>query len=108
METILEVFSLVMMIIIIISLIMLLYPILKFRHEDLFFSIGLGEKEEDSCLVINLSGKVVEYNLISKTLHEIYDIGSNQFDDNLDDDELITPFVADHNVYEFILSFASV
>ncbi|GJX67430.1 hypothetical protein Tco_0303157 [Tanacetum coccineum] len=61
-------------------------------------------REEDSCLVINLSRKVVEYNLISKTLHEIYDIGSNQ----LDDDELIPPFAADHNVYEFIPSFASV
>ncbi|GJW45715.1 hypothetical protein Tco_0077361 [Tanacetum coccineum] len=61
-------------------------------------------REEDSCLVINLSGKVVEYNLISKTLHEIYDIGSNQ----LDDDELIPPFAADHNVYEFIPSFASI
>ncbi|GKA06408.1 hypothetical protein Tco_0685632 [Tanacetum coccineum] len=67
-------------------------------------SIILGEREEDSFLVINLSRKVVEYNLISKTLHEIYDIGSNQ----LDDDELIPPFPADHNVYEFIPSFASV
>ncbi|GJZ32441.1 F-box protein-like protein [Tanacetum coccineum] len=72
------------------------------------WSIVLGEREEDSCLVINLSGKVVEYNLISKTLHEIYDIGSNQLDDNRDDDELIMPFEADHNVYEFIPSFASV
>ncbi|GKB26298.1 hypothetical protein Tco_0865699 [Tanacetum coccineum] len=72
------------------------------------WSIVLGEREEDSCLVINLSGKVVKYNLISKTLHEIYDIGSNQLDDNIDYDELIPPFVADHNVYEFIPSFASV
>ncbi|GJY80419.1 hypothetical protein Tco_0493170 [Tanacetum coccineum] len=67
---------------------------------SIVWSIVLGEREEDSCLVINLSGKVVEYNLISKTHHEIYDIGSNQ----LDDDELIPPFAADHNVYEFILS----
>ncbi|GJZ99846.1 hypothetical protein Tco_0672397 [Tanacetum coccineum] len=67
------------------------------------WSVVLGEREEDSCLVINLSGKVVEYNLISKTLQEIYDIGSNQ----LDDDELIPPFAADHNIYEFIPSFAS-
>nr|GEV22506.1 hypothetical protein [Tanacetum cinerariifolium] len=59
--------------------------------------------EENSCLVINLSGKVVEYNLISKTLYEIYDIGSNQLDDN----ELIPPFASDHNVYEFIPSFRS-
>ncbi|GJX94326.1 F-box protein-like protein [Tanacetum coccineum] len=71
---------------------------------SIVWSIVLGEREEDSCLVINLSGKVVECNLISKTLHEIYDIGSNQ----LDDDELIPPFAADHNVYEFIPSFASV
>nr|GEX28462.1 hypothetical protein [Tanacetum cinerariifolium] len=68
------------------------------------WSIVLGEREEDSYLVINLSGKIIEYNLISKTLHEIYDIGSNQ----LDDDELIPPFAADHNVYQFILSFTSV
>nr|GEY49241.1 hypothetical protein [Tanacetum cinerariifolium] len=72
------------------------------------WSIVLGEREDDSCLVINLSGKVVEYNLISKTLHEIYDIGSNQLDDNRDDDELVMPFEADHNVFEFIPSFASV
>ncbi|GKD00263.1 hypothetical protein Tco_1170537, partial [Tanacetum coccineum] len=30
---------------------------------------------------------VVQYNLISKTLHEIYDYGSNQLDDNHDDDD---------------------
>ncbi|GKC84982.1 hypothetical protein Tco_1140699 [Tanacetum coccineum] len=72
------------------------------------WSIVLGEREEDSCLVINLSGKVVQDNLISKTLHEVYDIRSNQLDDNRDDDELIMPFEADHNVYEFIPSFASV
>ncbi|GKA25414.1 hypothetical protein Tco_0711523 [Tanacetum coccineum] len=71
---------------------------------SIVWSVVLGEREEDSCLAINLSGKVVEYNLISKTLHEIYDIRSNQ----LDDDELIPPFAADHNVYEFIPSFESV
>ncbi|GKD80890.1 hypothetical protein Tco_1347729 [Tanacetum coccineum] len=43
-------------------------------------------REEDSFLVINLSGNVVQYNLISNTLHEIYDCGSNQLDDNHDDD----------------------
>ncbi|GJS18230.1 integrase, catalytic region, zinc finger, CCHC-type containing protein [Tanacetum coccineum] len=69
--------------------------------------IVLGEKEKDSFLGINLSGKVVEYNLISKTLHEIYDIRSNQLDDDVLDD-FIPPFAADHNVYEFISSFASV
>ncbi|GKD60985.1 hypothetical protein Tco_1298494 [Tanacetum coccineum] len=38
------------------------------------WSIGLGEREEDVFLVINLSGKVVKYNLISKTINEIFDI----------------------------------
>ncbi|GJS50944.1 hypothetical protein Tco_0624306 [Tanacetum coccineum] len=77
--------------------------------------IVLGEREQDSFLVIKLSGKVVQYNLISKTLHEIYDCGSNQVDDNHDDnddddddDELLQQFQAEHNVYEFIPSFASV
>nr|GEW98307.1 hypothetical protein [Tanacetum cinerariifolium] len=80
-------------------------PLLKgWSTWSIVWSIVLGERKEDSCLVINLSEKVVEYNLISKTLHEIYDIRSNQ----LDDDELIPSFVADHNVYEFIPSFASV
>ncbi|GJU65614.1 hypothetical protein Tco_1247449 [Tanacetum coccineum] len=73
------------------------------------------EREEDSFLVINLSGKVVEYNLISKTLHEIYDMGSNQVaDDYLHG--FIPPFAmydigskkVDHKVHEFIPSFASV
>ncbi|GKA11036.1 hypothetical protein Tco_0690469 [Tanacetum coccineum] len=79
------------------------------------WSIVLGEREQDSFLVIKLSGKVVQYNLISKTLHEIYDCGSNQVDDNHDDnddadddDELLQQFQAEHNVYEFIPSFASV
>ncbi|GKC86341.1 hypothetical protein Tco_1142058 [Tanacetum coccineum] len=69
------------------------------------WSIGLGEKEEDSFFMINLSGKVVKYNLISKNINEIFDIGSNQMDD--DNVEFIPPFSADANVYEFILSFAS-
>nr|GEY45648.1 hypothetical protein [Tanacetum cinerariifolium] len=51
------------------------------------WSIVLGEREHDSFLVIKLSGKVVQYNLISKTLHEIYDCGSNQVDDNHDDND---------------------
>ncbi|GJW28121.1 hypothetical protein Tco_0044996 [Tanacetum coccineum] len=56
--------------------------------------------------VINLSGNVIKYNLISKTMYEIYDMGSNQVDDD-DDDEFIPPFSIDHNLYEFIPSFAS-
>nr|GEZ91590.1 hypothetical protein [Tanacetum cinerariifolium] len=79
------------------------------------YSIVLGERQEDSFLVISWSGKVVEYNLISKTLLEIYDTGSNQVaDDYLHD--FISTFTmyamgstkVDHNVYEFIPSSASV
>ncbi|GKG03588.1 hypothetical protein Tco_0311224, partial [Tanacetum coccineum] len=44
-------------------------------------------REQDSFLVIKLSGNVVQYNLISKTLHEIYDCESNQVDDNHDDND---------------------
>nr|GEX27603.1 hypothetical protein [Tanacetum cinerariifolium] len=71
---------------------------------------------EQYSFLIKLSGKVVQYNLISKTLDEIYDCGSNQVDDNHDDnddadddddDELLQQFQAEHNVYEFIPSFAS-
>ncbi|GJX95939.1 hypothetical protein Tco_0351737 [Tanacetum coccineum] len=63
-----------------------------------------------SLLVINLSGKVVQYNLISKTLHDIFNCGSNQLDDNHDDDDdkLLQQLEAEYNVYEFIPSFARV
>ncbi|GJT62343.1 hypothetical protein Tco_1005876, partial [Tanacetum coccineum] len=69
------------------------------------WSLGLGEREEEYFLVISLSGKVVKYNLISKTMNEIFNIGSNQMDD---DDEFIPPYVVHHNLYEFILSFAKI
>ncbi|GJY95493.1 hypothetical protein Tco_0511854 [Tanacetum coccineum] len=69
--------------------------------------IGLGEREEDAFLVINLSEKVVKYNLISKTINEIFDIGSNQMDDD-DDVEFIPPFLVDPNIYECISSSANV
>ncbi|GJV30516.1 hypothetical protein Tco_1386964 [Tanacetum coccineum] len=79
------------------------------------WSLVVGEREEDSFLVMNLSGKVVQYNLISKTVSEIYDIRSNE----VADDYLyvfISPFAMydmgykklDHKVYEFIPSSASV
>ncbi|GJW20334.1 hypothetical protein Tco_0030956 [Tanacetum coccineum] len=55
------------------------------------WSIVLGEWEDDSFLVINLSGKVVEYNLISKNLRDMYDMGSNQVTDNYHDG-FIPPF----------------
>ncbi|GKC26076.1 hypothetical protein Tco_1033370 [Tanacetum coccineum] len=82
---------------------------------SIVWSIVLGEREEDSFLVINMSGKIIEYNLISKTLREIYDMGSNQVaDDYLDG--FISPFAmydmgskkVDHKIYEFISSSASV
>ncbi|GJY59678.1 hypothetical protein Tco_0459570 [Tanacetum coccineum] len=58
---------------------------------SIVWSIVLGEREEDSFVLINLSRKVVEYNLISKTLCEIYDMGPNQVaDDYLDG--FISPF----------------
>ncbi|GKF18554.1 hypothetical protein Tco_0063472, partial [Tanacetum coccineum] len=66
------------------------------------WSIVLGEREEDSFLVINLSGKVVKYNLISNQLDDNHD------DDDDNDDELLQQLEVEHNVYEFILSFASV
>ncbi|GKA49136.1 hypothetical protein Tco_0742094 [Tanacetum coccineum] len=80
------------------------------------WSICLGEREEDAFVVINLSRKVVKYNLISKTNSEIFDIGSNQMDDDDDDDDdaddddavmFIPPFEVDPNLYEFIPSLAS-
>ncbi|GJR98071.1 hypothetical protein Tco_0270245 [Tanacetum coccineum] len=70
------------------------------------WSVCFGEGEEDAFIVINLFGKVVKYNLISKTNNEIFDIGSNQIDDD-DDVEFIPPFSVDPNLYEFILSLAS-
>ncbi|GJT57187.1 reverse transcriptase domain-containing protein [Tanacetum coccineum] len=73
------------------------------------WSICLGEGEEDAFVVINISGKVVKYHLISKTTTEIFDIGSNQMDDDDDDAvEFIPPFEVDPNIYEFIPSLACV
>nr|GEV20514.1 reverse transcriptase domain-containing protein [Tanacetum cinerariifolium] len=46
------------------------------------WSLVVGEREDDSFLVMNLSGKVVQYNLISKTVSKIYDMGSNKVDDD--------------------------
>ncbi|GKB06716.1 hypothetical protein Tco_0834949 [Tanacetum coccineum] len=47
-----------------------------------------------------------------QVLAMIYDCGSNQLDDNHDgdddDDELLQQFEVEHNIYEFIWSFASV
>ncbi|GJS91114.1 hypothetical protein Tco_0773750 [Tanacetum coccineum] len=82
---------------------------------SIVWSIVLGEREEDSFIIINLSAKVVQYNLISKTLREIYDMGSNE----IADDCLygfIPPYAMydvgykklDYKVFEFIPSSASV
>ncbi|GKB39528.1 hypothetical protein Tco_0884470 [Tanacetum coccineum] len=82
---------------------------------SIVWSIVLGEREEDSFLMINLSTKVVQYNLISKTLREIYDMGSNEIaDDYLHG--FILPYAMydvgykklDYKVFEFIPSSASV
>ncbi|GJR75210.1 hypothetical protein Tco_0087575 [Tanacetum coccineum] len=79
------------------------------------WSTILRERKDDSFLMINLSGKVVEYNLISKNLRDMYDMGSNQVTDDYHDG-FILPFAMydmrpkqlDHKVYEFIPSYASV
>ncbi|GJY60881.1 retrovirus-related pol polyprotein from transposon TNT 1-94 [Tanacetum coccineum] len=79
------------------------------------WSIILGEMEDDSFLVISLSGKVVEYNVISKNMRDMYGMGSNQGTDDYQD-RFIPPFAmydmrakqVDHKVYEFIPSYASV
>ncbi|GKC71876.1 hypothetical protein Tco_1117759 [Tanacetum coccineum] len=49
------------------------------------------EGEDDGFVVINLSEKVVKYNLISKTNNEIFDIGSNQMDDDDDNEDVFIP-----------------
>ncbi|GJX76900.1 hypothetical protein Tco_0323711 [Tanacetum coccineum] len=82
---------------------------------SIVWSIVLGEREDDSFLMINLSTKVVQYNLISKTLRDIYDIRSNEVvDDYLHG--FIPPYAMydvrykklDYKVFEFIPSSASV
>nr|GEY18751.1 hypothetical protein [Tanacetum cinerariifolium] len=82
---------------------------------SIVWSIVLGEKKEDSFFVINLSRKVVEYNLILKTIREIYDMGSNQVVDDYFYGFIILFTMYDmgskkvnHKIYEFILSSASV
>ncbi|GJV07546.1 hypothetical protein Tco_1345202 [Tanacetum coccineum] len=62
----------------------------RWSIQSTVWSIGLGEREEDCFLVINLSGKVVKYNIISKTISHIFDIGSNQMDD---DYEFFPPYI---------------
>nr|GEV66716.1 hypothetical protein [Tanacetum cinerariifolium] len=52
---------------------------------DTFIQVVLGGRKDDSFLVINLSRKVVEYNLISKNLREMYDMRSNQLTDDYHD-----------------------
>nr|GEX50269.1 hypothetical protein [Tanacetum cinerariifolium] len=84
-------------------------------HEMMKGNSVWSVREDDSFLVINLSGKVVEYNLISKNLRDIYNMGSNQVTDDYHD-RFISPFAmydmrakqVDHKVYEFIPSYASV
>ncbi|GJU47741.1 RNA-directed DNA polymerase, eukaryota, reverse transcriptase zinc-binding domain protein [Tanacetum coccineum] len=81
------------------------YSIRRMVDSVNYLEYGLGERKKDSFLIINLSGKVVKYNLISKTINEIFDIRSNQMDD---DDDFIPPLSVDTNLYEFTLSLTSV
>ncbi|GJY15765.1 hypothetical protein Tco_0386187 [Tanacetum coccineum] len=67
--------------------------------------IGLGEMEDDSFLVINLSEKVVKYNLVSKTISQIFNIGSNQMDD---DYEFFPPYKDAHNPYDDITNIHNI
>nr|GEZ41447.1 hypothetical protein [Tanacetum cinerariifolium] len=62
---------------------------------SIVWSIILGEREEDSFLMINLSAKVIQYNLISKTLREIYDMGSNEIAD-----DYIHGFISPYAMYD--------
>ncbi|GJX76876.1 hypothetical protein Tco_0323687 [Tanacetum coccineum] len=58
----------------------------KFTEERVFCVVDLehcfGRKRRGFFLIIKLSAKVVQYNLISKTLREIYDMGSNEIADD--------------------------
>ncbi|GJU52606.1 auxin efflux carrier [Tanacetum coccineum] len=75
-------------------------PLLKgWSIRSTVWSIVLGEMEEDLFLVINLSRKVMEYNLISKTLHEIYDTGSNQL--------MMTTLMSSLRLLQLIITFMS-
>nr|GEZ45544.1 hypothetical protein [Tanacetum cinerariifolium] len=82
------------------------FPLIKMVDSDKCLEYLFRIRGNDDFVMINLSGKVVKYNLISKTNNEIFDIGSNQTDD--DDVEFIPPFSVDHNLYKFISSLASV
>ncbi|GJZ26685.1 uncharacterized protein Tco_0570938 [Tanacetum coccineum] len=64
------------------------------------WSIVLGEMEDDSFLVINLSGKVVEYNLISKNLREMYDMESYQLTDVYHDGFIPHGFIPPFAMYD--------
>ncbi|GKE33638.1 hypothetical protein Tco_1452960 [Tanacetum coccineum] len=64
------------------------------------WSIVLGEREDDSFLVINLSGKVVEYSLISKNLLEMYDMGSYQLTDDYHDGFIPPGFIPPFAMYD--------
>ncbi|GJX14793.1 hypothetical protein Tco_0206551 [Tanacetum coccineum] len=57
-------------------------------------------REDDSFLVINLSGKVVEYNLISKNLQEMYDMGSYQLTDDYHNGFILPGFIPPFAMYD--------
>lgn len=69
-----------------------LYP-KRWSIEELIYCIVLGEREEDSFLVMELDKKVVQYKIVSKSLSTISDLGP--------DEDL-------HSCFQFIPSFANV
>ncbi|GKE90320.1 hypothetical protein Tco_1567795, partial [Tanacetum coccineum] len=78
------------------------------------WSNSLGEGEEDAFVVIKLirKGCKLQPNIKNKTNTEIFDIGSNQLDDDDDADAnvvlFIPPFEVNPNLYEFIPPLVSV
>nr|GFA87095.1 hypothetical protein [Tanacetum cinerariifolium] len=64
------------------------------------WSIVLGEREDDSFLVTNLFGKALEYNLISKNLREMYDMGSNQLTDDYHDGFILPGCIPPFAMYD--------
>nr|GEU43908.1 ribonuclease H-like domain-containing protein [Tanacetum cinerariifolium] len=70
------------------------------RFGPLFRALLWEKREDDSFLVINLSGKVIKYNLISKNLREMYDMGSNQLTDDYHDGFIPPGFISPFAMYD--------
>ncbi|GJW41734.1 hypothetical protein Tco_0067579 [Tanacetum coccineum] len=84
-------------------------------HRGRNFLESFGGSSDDPILILleipqmlQLEGKFFEsHGCLLLTINKIFDIGSNQMDDD-DDVEFIPPFSVDPNLYELIPSFASV